>query len=148
MHSCSLPKSPGESYIFHIYLGCTKSYLACQKGSNSVMPVGVFVNLSVTALESYHGIEQRFTHLYPIALRLITLGPIRSYRCYISPHTHTHNQQPLSVCSRQLEIIRLYIPYQTLNASLSQDCLMDCLRSGRGRQLDAQVLIRPKPGGY
>jgi len=68
------------------------------------MPVGVFVNSSVTALEGYHRIEQRFTHLYPSALRLITLGPIRSYRCYISPHTHTHththNQQPQSVCSR------------------------------------------------
>lgn len=65
------------------------------------MPVGVSVNSSVTALEGYHGIEQRFTHLYPSALRLITLGPIRSTGA-IFHHTHTHTQPTASICVQPL----------------------------------------------
>ncbi len=98
--ACTVPhlKCPTEKVLFYTYIWDALNLIshAIWGDSNSVMPVGVFVNSSITALEGYHGIEQRITHLYPIALRLITLGPIRSTGAIFH---HTHNQhcaQPLA----------------------------------------------------
>lgn len=88
--SFSLPNSTGESSIFHIYLGCTKSYLTCHLGwQQQCHAGGCFRKL---ASNCFRGLSWYRTAIYsplPQRSQVNNTGTNPVYRCYISPHTHT-----------------------------------------------------------